>query len=84
MVTYHYQSIPYFADQWNNPNDTSDNAEDLKTRHGEVGRERERIVVRKRVSKICEETGSDELLMGFHRIGNTAHNTLFVAYQIPS
>ena len=38
MATYHYQSIPYFADQWNNPKDTSDNAENLKTRHGEVGK----------------------------------------------
>ena len=39
MVTYHYQSTPYFADQWNEPNDTGDNAENLKTGHGEVGRE---------------------------------------------
>ena len=38
MVTYHYQSIPYFADQWNKPDDPSNNAENLKTRHGEVGK----------------------------------------------
>ena len=47
MATYHYQSIPYFADQWNKPDDPSNNAKNLKTGHGEV--------VRKRVeSQICE------------------------------
>ena len=33
-----YQSTPHFTDQWDKPDDTSDNAENLKTGHGEVGK----------------------------------------------